>query len=137
MKFLNFKNLSSKGSVFKTLRKLNNNKSKTSKMSINESPKTKFEPKYQTVPGFSTMLKKSDIFRIWNIVSLQCIYKELFSLIIIVSSIKTALAAKDAEIETYKATLEDLRHQLAGLQMDTDKTSLVMLQQVTGLVIRE
>ena len=45
-------------------------------------------------------------------------------------SLQAILAAKDMEIENYKAAVENMRQQIAGLQIDTDKTSLAMLQQV-------
>lgn len=44
--------------------------------------------------------------------------------------LQTVLAAKEIELEQYKSLVEELKQQINGLQMDTDKTSLVMLQQV-------
>ncbi|KAM7435378.1 hypothetical protein ABFA07_014699 [Porites harrisoni] len=45
---------------------------------------------------------------------------------------KTVLAAKEIELEQYKSLVEELKQQINGLQMDTDKTSLVMLQQAVA-----
>lgn len=45
-------------------------------------------------------------------------------------ALQTVLAAKEIELEQYKSLVEELNQQINGLQMDTDKTSLAMLQQV-------
>ena len=44
------------------------------------------------------------------------------------------LAAKDIELEQYKSLVQELKHEITALQMDTDKTSLVVLQQVCFIV---
>ena len=49
--------------------------------------------------------------------------------------LQAVLVAKDMELEQYKAMNEDLQQQVVGLQMDTDKTSLAMLQQVGSQII--
>ena len=43
---------------------------------------------------------------------------------------QAVLAAKDIELEQYKSLVQELKQQVTGLQMDTDKTSLAILQQV-------
>ncbi|XP_020911264.1 centrosomal protein of 290 kDa [Exaiptasia diaphana] len=42
---------------------------------------------------------------------------------------KNVLATKDAEINQYKVMIADLKQRITGLEMDSDKSSLVMLQQ--------
>ncbi|XP_078353733.1 centrosomal protein of 290 kDa-like [Oculina patagonica] len=42
---------------------------------------------------------------------------------------KAVLAAKEIELEQYKSLVQELKQQVTGLQLDTDKTSLAMLQQ--------
>lgn len=45
-------------------------------------------------------------------------------------SLQAAVAVKDIELQQHKALVQELRQQVNGLQLDSDKTSLVMLQQV-------
>lgn len=45
---------------------------------------------------------------------------------------KAILAAKEIELEQYKSLVEELKQQVAGLQLDADKTSLAMLQQAVA-----
>ncbi|PFX18289.1 Centrosomal protein of 290 kDa [Stylophora pistillata] len=45
---------------------------------------------------------------------------------------KAVLAAKEIELEQYRSLVQELKRQAAGLQMDTDKTSLAMLQQAVA-----
>jgi len=42
---------------------------------------------------------------------------------------KAVLAAKEIELEQYKSLVQELKQQVTGLEMDSDKTSLAMLQQ--------
>lgn len=44
--------------------------------------------------------------------------------------LQAVLAAKDIELEQYKSLVQELKQQVTGLQLNTDKTSLAMLQQV-------
>ena len=55
-------------------------------------------------------------------------YKHLFLFKFL--PLQTVLAAKEIELEQYKSLVEELNQQINGLQMDTDKTSLAVLQQV-------
>lgn len=45
---------------------------------------------------------------------------------------KAVLAAKEIELEQYQSLVQELKQQVAGLQMDADKTSLAMLQQAVA-----
>lgn len=46
------------------------------------------------------------------------------------SSFQAILAAKEIELAQYKSLVQELKQQVTGLQMDSDKTSLAILQQV-------
>ena len=67
----------------------------------------------------------------WQLLLGRCKNLLLFS--VIVMSLQAVLAAKEIELEQYKSLVEELKQQVTGLQMDTDKTSLVMLQQVKNI----